>query len=127
MRRILLAVPAIIVAAWFALGIRQAHDLAAATALVDSVKHLTAADARRANALLDSAGQLNPDRQVQIMRARVVLDTGDRELAERILAPVVRSEPQNADAWFWVAQAAPNPAEFFNALRHVGQLIAKIR
>ncbi len=74
--RSVLAVLALVCCAWFALGVRQSHDLAAANAIVSAQGKPTPAQARRVNSLLDSASTLNPDQQVNILRAGLNVDLG---------------------------------------------------
>ncbi len=68
---------AAVACAWFALGVRQAHDTDAATALVDGAK-LSASQARKADSLLKSAAALNPDREIDLLRAQVALRRAQR-------------------------------------------------
>lgn len=117
---------AIAACAWYLVGIRQAHDTAAATALLGRGTPLTAQEAAHADALLRAAAQLNPDQQVAILRAQVAYGRGDRRRAEQLLAPVVRDEPQNVVAWLWVARAAPDAATFRHALARIGYLVPKV-
>jgi predicted Zn-dependent protease len=124
--RATLLILAIVACAWYVLGIRQAHDTAAATALLARGTPVTAAEAARADALLHVAAQLNPDQQVVILRAQVAYDRGDRRRAEQLLAPVVRDEPRNAVAWLWVARAAPDPMTFKRALASIGRLVPQV-
>jgi predicted Zn-dependent protease len=127
MTRALAAAAAIVVCAWFALGIRQAHDTDAATAIVSGSAKLTAAQARRADSLLDGASTLNPDRQVDVLRAQVATKLGLKQRAEQILRPVVRGEPDNIVAWFAVVQAAPSVAIFKDGLHHIYLLNPRIK
>jgi hypothetical protein len=115
----LAAVGALVVAAWFYVGTRQTSDLAAAGTIVNAGDHLSAADARRARSLLDSAAFLNPDKTVDLDRSRLALHRGDRRLAYRIATSVTRAEPMNATAWGYVYQAAPNRAARQAAIAHV--------
>lgn len=93
--------------AWYAIGIRDVQDTDQATAILSASAHLTPSAARRVDSLLNDAGLLNPDRQIQILRAQLALALGDRALAQRILRGVVAAEPQNLVAWSWLRQAAP--------------------
>jgi hypothetical protein len=93
--------------AWFAIGIRDTQNTDQATAILSASPHLTPAAARRVDSLLNDAGLLNPDRQIQILRGQLALQAGHRALAQRILEGVVAAEPQNLVAWSWLRQAAP--------------------
>jgi predicted Zn-dependent protease len=124
--RVVLVLLSVVACAWYVLGIRQAHDTAAATALLTRGTPLTAAEAAHADALLRAARELNPDQQVTILRAQLAYDQGDRRRAERLLARVVREEPQNALAWLWVARAAPDASTFKRALARIGYLVPQV-
>lgn len=114
---------ALTVAAWFALGIRQSHDLNLATDIVSAPAPLTAARARQASDLLRRAGQLNPDRAVDLARAQLALRRGDTAGAQAIALSVTRAEPQNIDAWLAYGTAsAHDPHAFALALRHLEAL-----
>jgi hypothetical protein len=104
--RISAIVAAVIVAAGFGLGVRQAHDLAAASATVTGSSPVSSKSAARVASLLSSASFLNPDSQVDILRARLALLQHDNRRALDILEPVVRREPLNLVAWVATAQAA---------------------
>jgi hypothetical protein len=118
-------VAVLIVCAWFALGIRQAHDTAQATALLSRTP-LSATQAAHIASLLHTAEQLNPDVQVDILRGQLAHDRGRRRQAAQILASVVRREPENAFAWFWKAITATNASEFKLALAHIALLMPKV-
>jgi predicted Zn-dependent protease len=105
--RVAVIAVALAAVAWFGLGIHQSADLSAATSIA-SRPHPSAAQARHANALLDSAGTLNPDRTVDITRAQLALARGDDAQARSILERVVRAEPQNLTAWIGLERASGN-------------------
>jgi predicted Zn-dependent protease len=122
---ILLACGCLVVAAWFVLGARQAHDINQVTNVVSGLngqQRLTAAEAAHANSLLDSASKLNPDSTVDVLRARVALLSGNRVLATRILDGVVKREPDNLDAWYGIATSATDGAVVDRALGHIAHL-----
>jgi hypothetical protein len=124
MLRAAVAAFALVACAWFALGARQAHELSAATAIVTGGPTLTAAQARHADSLLSSAATLNPDRQVDVLRAQVALEQGDPGRARSILTPVVRQEPDNLSAWVQYARAsARDPVAFFVAEIAIRRLV----
>lgn len=106
-RQLAMMLAAALVAAWFLLGVRQAHDLAKATAIAQATS-VSPSQARQAGQLLDAAGTLNPDRQVNVTRAELALDLGQRARARRILEAVVRAEPDNLVAWFQITQISGN-------------------
>ena len=103
---------AVVVCAWFVLGIRQAHDTARATAIIASANTPSAAQAAHVRSLLRAAGTLNPDLQLDVIRGQLALFRGDNADATRILESVVRREPLNVEAWVYLARAA------FNVNRH---------
>jgi predicted Zn-dependent protease len=122
--RIGLVAVAVVACAWFALGIRQAHEIAQATSIVSQARAPTPSQAREADALLGSAGALNPNLEVDVLRGRVALARGNLVGARRILTSVVRREPENVEAWIWLARASnDSPATFRLAVTRVEQLI----
>ena len=122
-----LAIVAAIAAAWFAVAIRQATDLSQASTLVTGTSRLAPSQTRHARALLQSAGQLNPDTQVDILRGELDLGQGDRAAARRILERVVAQEPDNAVAWEWLARASPGDLrEFYAAAFRIRQLVPPV-
>jgi len=127
--RIVAALCALSVAAWFAIGTRQAHGTDGATAIVTTARTIGPDAAKRADVLLHEAGLLNPDQEVNILRAAAALESGHELTAQRILEAVTRAEPQNLEAWLWLARAATNNERlFYNALvrvRHLEPLIHK--
>jgi predicted Zn-dependent protease len=127
-RGVMLAV-AVLVCAWFGLGVRQALDTSHATAIVNSSSKLTAAQVAHAGSLLHAAGQLNPDRLVAVLRGQLALDQGDTAHAERILRDVTAAEPLNVQAWVLLAQATQtrDRAEFVLAVRAIGRLDPRVK
>jgi predicted Zn-dependent protease len=123
MPRLLVVLLSLAACAWFALGIRQAHDVNAATAIIAGHTPLSPGQARRARALLRQAGRLNPDANVELLRAQLALRQGDARRARAIAASVTRSEPQNIQAWLAYGRAsAHDPRGFALALRHLNEL-----
>jgi predicted Zn-dependent protease len=104
--RIGLAVAALLVSAWFALGVYQSRAVSQATSAASGRGRLTAAQARRADGLLHDAATLNPDQAVDLLRAQVAIAGGDATGARRILHGVVAREPQDLDAWIALARAS---------------------
>lgn len=101
---------ALIIAAWFALGWVQARDIGRAQSLI-AAPRLSAAAARDAASLLNTAGTLNPDRTVDITRAQLYEKRHDSARAVMLLEQVTRAEPLNLDAWHeltTVASALPS-------------------
>ncbi len=113
-----------VVCAWFVVGIRQAHGIDQATSLLSGATPLTAGQAAHVRSLLDQAHTLNPDRAVDVLRARLALAQGDSAAARRILFGVIHSEPKYLDAWIWYARASTgNPVAFFAAQIGIRRLI----
>ncbi len=127
-RGVMLAV-AVLVCAWFGVGVRQALDTSHATAIVNLTSKLTAAQVAHARSLLHAAGQLNPDRQVAMLRGQLALDEGDTADAERILRGVTAAEPLNIQAWALLAQAdqTRDRTEFVLAIRTIGRLDPRVK
>lgn len=118
----------VVTVAWFALGIRQAHDTTAAAAVVTGTSRLAPSEADHARGLLRAAGQLNPDTQVDVLRGELDLGQGDRVAARRILERVVAREPDNALAWEWLARASVGDLrEFYVAAYQIRQLVPPVR
>jgi Flp pilus assembly protein TadD len=96
--RLGISIGAAIVAAWFVLGWVQARDAGRAQALISS-QPLSRQSARQASSLLDSAAELNPDRNIDILRAQLADERHNSALAVRIMEGVTRAEPMNIEAW----------------------------
>jgi hypothetical protein len=119
---------ALLVCAWFALGARQAVDTSRASALLGGGRRLTAREAARARSLLSSAGTLNPDRSVELLRGQLAVDQHRYAVGERIFETVTRSEPLNLQAWdqlTFAAGSAHDTATLAVAIRHIRQLYPK--
>jgi Flp pilus assembly protein TadD len=97
--RLIPVTAALIVSAWFGLGWVQARDTGQADALLSSTSSPSAAQAGRIRSLLSSAATLNPDRTVDLLRARLDLNRRDYAPAIALLEAVTRSEPENVFAW----------------------------
>ena len=121
-----LVAAAIITAAWFAIGVRQARDTARATAIVSS-SAVTGGQAREAAGLLSSAAFLNPDREVDVLRARVELARGNKPSARAILKQVVSQESSDLEAWIWLARASVGDLrDFYAAAYRIQQLMPPV-
>jgi hypothetical protein len=117
--RVAILAVALVACAWFALGARQARDIAHATAIVSSGSPLTTSQASHADSLLSDAGTLNPDSQVDLLRAQVAFAAGKRGQAFGITRRVTAREPQNLLAWLWFERAAPNLKTFYVGAYHL--------
>jgi predicted Zn-dependent protease len=120
--RIGLTTFAVVACAWFVLGIRQAHDLGAATAIVTS-RTISPQQAARASSLLSSASTLNPDSEVKLVRVAVLFRRGEVAQAVALADEVTREEPRNPIAWQELATVSyHNFAELAKAFREIREL-----
>ena len=118
---------AVLACAWFALGVRQATATRDAAALVTGAPRLGAADARHAASLLHDARGLNPDAQVDVLRAELALGQGDPAAARRTLDAVTRREPMNLAAWVWLARSsAGDPANLRRSFAQLRRLLPPV-
>jgi hypothetical protein len=124
--RALLALFAIVVCAWFVVGVRQAHDIDHATALLSTGSHISGPTAAQAASLLHGAQLLNPDHQVDVLRAQLADERGDRRTAEQILRGVVAAEPLNALAWVQLARSATDGATLRLAFARLAVLVPPV-
>ena len=97
---------AIVLCVWFGWLLRQSVATDRATAALQSGRKVTSADARRIRGQLHTAGQLNPDTMITVLRAELASDLGDRHAAVGLLLTVVHKEPDNASAWQDLARVA---------------------
>lgn len=103
--RTALVLAAVACCAWFAIGIHQAHDVAAATGIIDAGRSAGSHELAIAAGDLRSAEFLNPDQEVNILRGHLAILRGDDKQAQEILAAVTRAEPMNLEAWIWFTGA----------------------
>lgn len=114
---------ALAVCAWFVLGARQARETAQATSILTQPDALSASQSARAASLLRSAGTLNPDSTVDLLRARLAIRQHELARAKRIVEGVTRREPKNIEAWYTLAEVSGNdPSTFVLALKRVNEL-----
>jgi hypothetical protein len=108
MRAAALAVAALALAAcaWFVLGVVQVNKQSDATALI--ARGGTPSRAQTAEILreLDSAGTLNPDRNIDLLRAQAEVRARESAIALALMRRVVSAEPRNVDAWIVLGFAA---------------------
>jgi len=105
LHRVALAALSLLIAAWFGLGIVQAHDESEATKIVSRLEQLSPADAAHVDDLLDGAGTLNPDSHVDVLRAELALHRRQLPAARALLDDVVAREPKAIEAWALLADA----------------------
>jgi len=128
--RIGLAALALVVSAWFGLGWNQAHQTQRASELIGGAGRLSPSQARQARATLDSAGTLNPDLAVDVLRGELAIDQRDYAKAVRILGSVTAREPLNLTAWAqlgFAAAKAGNRTVLAVAGRHIAILIPRVK
>jgi hypothetical protein len=111
---------ALAVCAWFALGIRESHQIAVATRILDAPGQPSPRALSDAAGELRGASFLSPDQQVDILRGRVAIKRGQTALASRLLAAVTRNEPLNLEGWIWFTGA--NLADHSAAARGAAQI-----
>jgi predicted Zn-dependent protease len=101
--RIAVAAVALACAAWMAVAYTAAH---AEDQLRDAV--IAKPDVPRAERLYDTAGRATPGVRRMILLGQVKLRAGDPRGAVALGQEAVAREPDNAEAWFLVARAAPS-------------------
>ena len=125
--RIAVAAFAVVASAWFALGAIEAREINHITGLVTQSTRLSRQQSRAALDQLSSAGTLNPDRHVDVLRATVLARSGQIRGAVTLLQHVVQAEPKNLEAWFELATVAGADLQVSSgALRHIGQLVPRV-
>jgi cytochrome c-type biogenesis protein CcmH/NrfG len=97
---------AVAACAWFALGVVQSHDQTQAENLLDQFTRQTPAATARIMSLLDTAGTLNPDRNIDLDRSQAQTRAGHVAAGVAIARAVVRAEPQNVNGWIVLGFAA---------------------
>jgi hypothetical protein len=97
--RVGLLTAAVLICAWFALGIRATHDEAAATTILQQHNRPNASEAAQARSAIAAAEVLNPDQNLEILRGQIAFHTGNVAAALTIAKAIVTREPQNATAW----------------------------
>jgi hypothetical protein len=119
---------ALLVAAWFGLGVRQAQATKDADAILTTDRTPPPGELRRAADLIGRAATLNPDRAVDLLRARLSLARGDRADARRRYEAVVRDQPDDIEAWTQLAflTARSDPAAFRRAVTQIRRLSPRV-
>jgi hypothetical protein len=120
--RLILATVSIVAIAWFVLGARQAREISDATSIVQG-SSVSAPQARQAGQMLDAAATLDPDRQVQLLRAVLESQLNHYARARSIVEQVTRAEPDNIVAWDLLVQLAGRNVHLLaRAFEHVAAL-----
>ena len=120
--RIAAAAVALVVGAFFALGIVQSHNLSAAQSVVDNARNVTPALAARARSDLDTAATLNPDRTVAMTRGQLDLRIGDIAAARVVFNHLVAAEPKNVAAWLGLSESLYGTSQLVVALAKLAAL-----
>ncbi len=120
MRAARLAIAALAVAAcaWFVIGVIQSDNESRATAAINGGGTPTPAQTAQIEHWLDSAGTLNPDRNIDLLRAQAEVRAGQSAKALALMKRVVRDEPRNADAWIVFGFAAQSQSPALARLAH---------
>ncbi len=119
-----LAVLAVVVCAWFALGVRSYREMASVNVLLSGPARITPAQARDARAKLDQAAWLNPDQEVNFLRAQIAQRAGHRPQALSIARGLAHREPQNVNAWLLISiLTRPGSAPYRQAEAQLRRLV----
>lgn len=116
---------ALVACAWFALGAVQAIDTSRATALL-SGRSISPRRADEVRSLLDTAGTLNPDQSVNLLRGQLAYRQGHIGRARGILLSVTQAEPQNLQAWLQLAHDSDSVTYFRLALTRINRLLPPV-
>ena len=123
--RLTIPAVAVIAAAWLGLVAVQARDTDAATRIIAGPTP-TAAQARHARDLLDTAAALSPDREIDLLRSQLAFARGEKAKARRLAASVTRAEPQNANAWLRLIRVSTGP-KVPGEILHLGRLVPTVK
>jgi predicted Zn-dependent protease len=124
---ILAAIIAILACAWFALGIRQAHDTNAAQSILAGATSITPGQASRAQSLIEGAKALNPDKLVTLLQGRLYQLRHETARAARTYEQVTKDEPMNVEGWIALGGVAGSPQLALHALGEVALLAPPIK
>lgn len=121
--RVVIAVIAALLVAWFAVLARDELIGTRATSRVGENVALSKPAWRDALADLRRADLLNPGTEFRRARAATLI-LHDRPAAERLAESILRSEPDNLEVWsiLMAATRGRKPARFEEALRHFRRL-----
>jgi predicted Zn-dependent protease len=110
--RLAIAALAVAACAWFVIGVIQSNNESQATALINGSGKPTPAQTAQIERWLDTAATLDPDRNIDLLRAQAEVRAGQSDKALVLMKRVVADEPRNADAWivFGFAAQSQSPA-----------------
>lgn len=116
--RVLLALVALAVIAWMALGLRSTNALQAGESVRDEAS-ASAAQLERAREDLSRAREYAPDADALLVEAELLSRAGREGEAVPLLERLVAHEPENVEAWFLLAGATEHtdPERFAEAAR----------
>lgn len=98
--RFVIVAVAVVVCAWFVIGIRQVHAIDAATNLLNNVStDNVGAVQQRALSMLDTGAFLYPGTDVTLLRAQAAENQRDFVHAKRLLDQAATAEPDNLAVW----------------------------
>jgi hypothetical protein len=117
---------ALIVCAWLVLGEVQTHAQDNATALVDEPSVPTPALTAQILHLLSTAGTLNPDGNIGLLRSQALTRAHRSRAGVRAAEQVARDEPMNADAWVVLGFAAQHVASDSALVRYANAQLLKL-
>jgi hypothetical protein len=126
--RLVLIAVAVSACAWFALAIRSTHDENSVTDLISAHNNLTPEQAAAAERTLSRARVLDPDEQLNVLRAQVDFHAGFAQRAVALERGIVGREPDNAEAWFVLILMSKriNPSLARLAQQRVAQLVPSV-
>lgn len=124
--RVVVGLLAAVAAAWFGLLAVQSHVTDAATPLAQRA-HLTAAEARHADSLLDTAAILYPGEEVTLLRAKTAFAAGRVAVARRLARAATDSEPGNPQAWLELTDVSHGTPELAGAFRQLVSLVPPVK
>jgi hypothetical protein len=127
--RWLLGAGAVLVCAWFALGIRAGHDIDAVNALLADHSSLTRAQATSADGRLSDAALLDPDESIDSTRAIVQARAGQPRRAVATARAVARAHGLDLNAWLvteYLAGGGVDPAVHRSAVAHTAALVPPV-
>jgi hypothetical protein len=122
--RVALVVFAAFVLGWLAVGLRAVvlEDRADAVLARTGAGTASSEDVRHADRWFDQAAKLNPDREPDIEKARLLHEVGEDHDSLGISRKVVADEPENIEAWYLILTTDPNGAHRRAALARMRRL-----
>jgi hypothetical protein len=113
---------ALVVAAWLALSLRNNHLQAEGRELLKYGKKPTPAQLAHAESVLEKAQRFNADRGPELGEGLVLAAADRKEQGLRVVEGVLKDEPDNLDAWYYVYIVTPDKRRAQQALAHMREL-----